>query len=84
VLLGGVGSIAKLSKQLGPSRRTLMRWRRWWTRTFPRTTLFREIVGRMLMTDSSDLPSALLGRVLGSASEHVLRMLQILKPLSIT
>ena len=83
VLMGGVGSIGKLSRQLGPSRRTLMRWRRWWTRTFPRTARFREIVGRVSAVNSADLPGALLDRVSGSEPERVLRMLQILKPLSI-
>lgn len=83
-LLGGAKSIDRISKQLGPSRRTLVRWRRWWTRTFPRTPTFVRMRGRWVpAVHEDDLPGSFLDRLSGSDAERAMRALEILKPLTI-
>jgi hypothetical protein len=83
-LLGGVTSITKLSKELGPDRRTLVRWRHWWTKTFPRSAVFAAARGRLAVAiDEDQLPLSLLDRLRGSASDRTLAMLELLEPLSI-
>jgi hypothetical protein len=83
-LLGGAKSVDRISKQLGPSRRTLVRWRRWWTRTFPRTPTFARVRGRWVpAVKEDDLPGSFLDRLFGSEIERTTRALEIMKPLTI-
>lgn len=83
-LLGGTTSIDRISKELGPSRRTLVRWRRWWTRSFPRSESFVRLRSRWVPAVKEDgLPCSLLDRLRGSERERTVLALEIMKPLTI-
>jgi hypothetical protein len=71
---------------LGVSRRTLLRWRRWWTQEFPRTRLWRSLRSRLMPPIApAQLPQGLLGR-LGSKGPTVrlAQALRLLSPLSVS
>ena len=82
-LAGGTWSLQKLSEAYGPSRRTLIRWRRWWSRTFASSATFRELRGRLMPPpDTGALPHSLLAGVAGNAKEKLFAVLAALRPLS--
>lgn len=84
-LAGGTRSLQKLSDDFGPSRRTLLRWRRWWSRTFVSSATYRRLRGRLLPPpDPDELPRSLLAAVTGNDEQRLLAVLDALRPLSTT
>lgn len=74
-------SARELQGLLGVSRRTVLRWRQWWTHEFPRTRLWRSLRSRLMPPIvPSQLPQGLLDRL--DALEPVARMVQALRLLS--
>jgi hypothetical protein len=59
--------------ELGVSRRTLGRWRRWWREDFPTSVVWRAAQGRLMPpVDASALPASLLPRFGEPLQEQVL------------
>lgn len=76
--------VAELRRQVGVSRRTLERWRRWWLTTFLATPVWKEARGRLAApVQSSELPKSLLDRFEGELREQLEAILRLLQPLSI-
>lgn len=76
---------AQLKGLLDVSEETLRRWRRWWIETFPTTAVWQELRGRFVPPiASTDLPRSLLDRsMIDSVTERVLKLLELLSPLSV-
>lgn len=75
--------VNRLARQLGVSRRTLERWRRWWRDVFPTSAVWRAAQGRLLPpVDEATLPGSLLPRFGETPQEQVLGVLRLLRPLS--
>lgn len=76
--------VTELRRQVGVSRRTLERWRRWWLVTFVATPLWKAARGRMVApVETSDLPASLLERFGAGLQKQLEAMLRLLQPLSI-
>ena len=77
--------LAQLKGVLDISEGTLDRWRRWWQRAFPLTAVWRDLRGRFVPTVATKtLPYALLERsLITDVGQRVLRLLQVLSPLSV-
>ena len=68
---------------LGVSRRTLVRWRRWWRATFAKTTFWRRARGRLRTPVAPrDLPGRLLGRFAGNLQARLIATLRFLSPIT--
>jgi hypothetical protein len=79
-------AVARLTALLGITRRTLVRWRRWWSTTFAASRFWTSLRGRFVpAVDDAALPAPLLSRMTGS-DEHpvVVRLLRLLAPISTT
>ena len=74
-----------LQEHLGVSRRTIYRWRVWWSKGVPETPFWRT-AGALLVppVDRTRLPAALLERFTGNAHERVLALLRFIAPLTLT
>jgi len=76
--------VAELRRQVGVSRRTLERWRRWWLTTFLSTPVWKAARGRMAApVATSELPKSLLERFEGALRDQLEAALRLLQPLSI-
>lgn len=76
--------VTELRRQVGVSRRTLERWRRWWLSTFMTTSVWKAARGSFLPpVQAVDLPTSLLERLAGTLQEQLVAMLRLLQPLSI-
>ena len=74
---------AKLRQLVGVDRRTLGRWRRWWRELFPSTPLWRNKRAWFMPPVAEDgLPATLLERFAGQLREQLLRVLELLLPLT--
>ena len=74
-------SARDLRRELGVSRRTVLRWRQWWTREFPRTRLWRSVRSRFVPPIAlTQLPVSLLDRF--SSRTPTVRLAQALRLLS--
>jgi hypothetical protein len=79
--------VAQLEVLLGIGRRTLVRWRRWWTQAFRGSRFWRSLRGRFMpAVDESALPLAVLERFEAGGDElaPVLALLRLLLPISTT
>lgn len=75
--------VNRLARELGVSRRTLERWRRWWREVFPVSGVWRAAQGRFMPpVDASALPGSLLLRFGVTAQDQLLGVLRLLLPLS--
>ena len=75
--------VGQLQKRIGVSRRTLRRWRRWWTTLFVESQFWRAARGRFQTPISAaDLPRDLLDRFPGNAGDRVIALLRFLSPLT--
>lgn len=70
-----------LEERIGVSRRTIYRWRAWWSEVFPETPFWRA-QGIMPPVDRSQLPAALLERFAGTMRERLLGLLRFIAPVS--
>lgn len=79
--------VAQIEVLLGIGRRTLVRWRRWWTAAFRTSRFWRSLRGRFMPgLDETALPLAVLERV-GDANDElssVVALLRLLQPISTT
>lgn len=76
--------VAELRRQIGVSRRTLERWRRWWLELFTATPVWKALCGRLSApADPARLPASLLERFGGAPDEQLIALLRQLSPLSI-
>jgi hypothetical protein len=72
-----------LEELVGVSRRSVMRWRRWWCEELVDTPFWRAASGTLMPpVQRSDLPGALLERFAGSARERLLALLRFLSPIT--
>jgi hypothetical protein len=76
-------SVTKLSALLGISRRTLVRWRRWWSTMVARSRFWTSLRGRFLPSvDEAEIPASLLSRMSASEGPAVVALLRLLAPIS--
>ena len=76
-------SVTKLSTLLGISRRTLVRWRRWWSTMFATSRFWTSLRGRFVpAVDEATMPASLLSRVLATDEPPVVTLLRLLAPMS--
>jgi len=75
---------AELRRAIGVSRRTLLRWRAWWTAAFVATPFWRTARAWLSPPVSvGELPASLLERFEGAGTiEGLLRMLDFIKPVT--
>jgi hypothetical protein len=75
--------VTKLSALLGISRRTLVRWRRWWSTMFASSRFWASLRGRFVpAVDEATLPASLLPRVLATGEPAVVTLLRVLAAMS--
>jgi transposase-like protein len=86
ILVNGVTScrVREVAHELDVDRRTLERWRDWWTQQIPKTPFWGALRGRFdRPIDESTLPASLLERIAGASDEDRLRrLLDLLRDLS--
>ncbi len=72
----------RLREALGVDRRTLLRWREHWTRSFPRSAFWRSARARFMPTiDEVGLPVALVDRFVAShGKQGIAQLLDFLAP----
>lgn len=76
-------SVTKLSALLGISRRTLVRWRRWWSTMFATSRFWTSLRGRFVpAVDETTIPTSLLSRMVASDEPAVVALLHLLAPIS--
>jgi hypothetical protein len=76
-------SVTKLSALLGVSRRTLVRWRRWWSTMFAASRFWTSLRGRFVpAVDETAIPASLLSRVTAIDEPAVVTLLRLLGPIS--
>jgi hypothetical protein len=72
-----------LQERVGVSRRTIMRWRAWWTEALPQTPFWRAAAGALMpAVRAAELPAALLERFAGAARDRLLGLLRWLLPIT--
>ncbi|MBZ0234630.1 MAG: hypothetical protein K8M05_20020 [Deltaproteobacteria bacterium] len=76
-------SVTKLSTLLGISRRTLVRWRRWWSTMFPTSRFWTSLRGRFVRgVDEATMPASLLPEMAANDEPVVVALLRLLAPIS--
>lgn len=76
-------SVAELTALLGVTRRTLVRWRRWWSTIFAKSRFWSSLRGRFVpAVDDAAMPASLLSRVLATEEPAVVNLLRLLAPIS--
>jgi hypothetical protein len=77
------GRLRVLQEHLGVDRRTLGRWRQWWTEPFVRSAPWRTARGRLVPPpDESAMPGSLWGRFCATSPSPLLDLLRFLRPWS--
>jgi hypothetical protein len=72
-----------LEDLLGVSRRTILRWRQWWTGPFPETSFWRTAASTLMPPlERSQLPASLLERFAGDPQDRLLALLRYLLPIT--
>ena len=79
-------SARELQRLLGVSRRTVLRWRRWWTQDFTCTSLWRSLRSRLMPPIApAQLPQSLLDRLRSKVpAMRLAQALRLLSPLSVS
>lgn len=79
-------SARELQHLLGISRRTVLRWRRWWTQEFTRTRLWISLRSRLMPPIApGELPLALVDRLRSTVpAKRLAQALRLLSPLSVS
>ena len=76
-------SVTKLSALLSISRRTLVRWRRWWSTMFAASRFWTSLRGRFVpAVDETQMPATVLSRVVATDEPAVVTLLRLLAPAS--
>jgi len=77
--------VVQLEALLGIGRRTLVRWRRWWTEAFRTSRFWQDLRGRFQPgLDEETLPLAMLAQLGADAQEALVALLRLLRPISTT
>jgi hypothetical protein len=78
--------VREVARSIAVDRRTLERWRDWWTKELPRTSLWQSLRGRFdRPVDEARLPMSLLDRFTNASEECRLRkMFELLRALSLS
>ena len=72
-----------LEELVGVSRRTILRWRVWWSEEFPNTPFWRAGTGALMPpVEPSQLPASLLERFAVSPRDRLLALLRYLAPIT--
>ncbi|MGH8271881.1 MAG: hypothetical protein ACRESG_06075 [Gammaproteobacteria bacterium] len=75
--------MARLQELIGVSRRTVNRWRVWWTAVFPLTRCWAEGAGLFAIpVSSATLPASLLSCFAGPAASALLALLRFVLPIT--
>jgi transposase-like protein len=76
--------VSELAVLFGINRRTLVRWRRWWSSMFPTSRFWNSLRGRFApAVDEANLPTSLLSRMTPLDDEpDVVGVLRLLAPMS--
>lgn len=76
--------VAALEAAVGASRKTLARWRRWWTEAFPATAFWQRARGMLhAPVAEAKLPASLLARFDGAdETSRLVRFLDFIKPVT--
>jgi hypothetical protein len=77
-------SVTALSSLLGITRRTLVRWRRWWSTTFASSRFWTSLRGRFVpAVDEATLPASVLSRMTATDDgERLAALLRLVAPIS--
>jgi hypothetical protein len=76
---------AAIRRTTGVPPRTARRWMRWWKDSFPATSAFVEISGRLVPSvPRQTLPASILARLAGDAPTRIGRLLAWLAPITTT
>lgn len=78
--------VREVARSIAVDRRTLERWRDWWTKQLPRTSLWQSLRGRLdRPVDEALLPISLLERFTSTRAECRLRkLLELLRAVSLS
>jgi hypothetical protein len=72
-----------LEERVGVSRRTVMRWRKWWCEELIATSFWRAACSRLMPpVEHRELPASLLERFAGAAVERLVSLLRFIAPLT--
>jgi hypothetical protein len=72
-----------LEQRVGVSRRTLMRWRRWWCEQLIGTPFWRAASGALMPpVEHAQLPASLLERFAGAARDRLTSLLRFIAPIT--
>jgi hypothetical protein len=75
--------VIELTQRLGVDRRTLRRWRRWWSEAFVQSPWWRVAKARFSPAlDQGRLPGSLLERFAGAHPPALVALLRFLSPLT--
>lgn len=75
--------LARLQELTGVSRRTVLRWRRWWCEVFTQSVFWRAAMAAFMPPlHSAELPASLLKRFTGNAQEQLIALLRFISPLT--
>lgn len=75
--------ISRLQELIGVSRRTVLRWRRWWCEVFTHSVFWRAATAAFMPPVQTDeLPASLLRRFTGNAQEQLIALLRFLSPIT--
>ena len=72
----------EVRRQTGVPGRTVRRWLGWWQGPFLDTEVFVTICARLIGVDVGQVPASIVGRLEGTRTERVRRMLEWLLPLT--
>jgi hypothetical protein len=77
-------SVTALPTLLGITRRTLVRWRRWWSTAFARSRFWTSLRDRFVpAVDGAAMPASLLSRMLATDdAERLIALLRVLAPVT--
>jgi hypothetical protein len=73
---------ARVRRETGVAARTARRWLEWWRGPFIQTEVFVVVRARLIGVVVEELPTSILRRLAGSLSQQVLRMLELLAPIT--
>lgn len=75
--------VRTLEQLVGVNRRTIMRWRQWWTETLVDTPFWRQACGKLMPPVTiAQMPAALLERFAGQSRDRLLALLRWLAPVT--
>ncbi|HEU4727335.1 MAG TPA: hypothetical protein VFT22_05590 [Kofleriaceae bacterium] len=77
-------SVTALSSLLGITRRTLVRWRRWWSTAFATSRFWMSLRARFVpAVDEAAMPASMLSRMLTTDdAERLVALLRVLAPVT--